>query len=169
MRIIGIDPGSINTGFGVIEKQGQKYLHLDNGVLKVQGEDVATRLALIFRGVQDLVQQYKPDVVAVETVFLNRNFQSALKLGQARGAAIAAAAVESIKVVEYSPAQIKQAVVGKGNADKHQVQYMVKMILGLSKKPVSDAADALACALCHSHFNHLQGRMAVLHEAGKKR
>lgn len=166
MRIIGIDPGSRKMGYGVIDQRGQKSSFLDGGIIKADGEDLAERLSVIYRGVQQLVREYSPDVVAVETVFLNRNFQSALKLGQARGAALAAVAMASVQVVEYSPAEIKQAVVGKGNADKQQVQYMVRIMLNLTHKPLADAADALACALCHSHFSRVRGRLAALSGKG---
>jgi len=125
---------------------------LTTGYVKTGGGDLAGRLKLIFEGISELVAEFQPEEAAIENIFMYRNADSALKLGQARGAAISAVSVQSIPVHEYTPAQIKKSIVGKGNASKEQVQHMVKALLSLSRTPQSDAADALATALCHSHF-----------------
>lgn len=156
--VLGIDPGSRVTGFGVVARQRGSETYIDSGCIRTGDGSLADRLRIIFHGVVDLVQQHRPTVVAIESVFLNRNADSALKLGQARGAAITAAAVNGVRVAEYSPAEIKQAVVGKGNADKAQIQYMVRVLLNLQSAPRSDAADALACALCHYRSEHAPGQ-----------
>jgi len=150
-RILGIDPGSRKTGFGIIEIDGKKIKHVINGRLMVGDGEFADRLRQIFEGLTDLIERYQPDMMAIEKVFLHKNADSALKLGQARGAAIVAATQAQLPVAEYSARQIKQSVVGKGGADKTQVQHMVKHLLNLSGTPQADAADALAVALCHAH------------------
>lgn len=151
-RILGIDPGSRTTGFGVVLVAGGFERYIDCGRISAGSGALPNRLKLIHEGIQQLIREHSPHVLAIESVFLNRNADSALKLGQARGAAIAAAAVLNVPVVEYTPATIKQAIVGKGNADKAQVQYMVQVLLKLPGAPSTDAADALACALCHSRL-----------------
>ena len=158
-RILGIDPGSRLTGYGIIEMQGPRAIWVNSGCIRIQGEDLASRLKIICLGIQELLDSYQPDEVAVEQVFMHRNPDSALKLGQARGAAISMVATRSIPVSEYSAKQIKKSVVGKGNAAKDQVQHMVKVLLGLSKMPQEDAADALAVALCHAHTRQTLGKM----------
>ncbi len=151
--ILGIDPGSRFTGYGVIEQQGQMFTYLGSGCIKAlsQGDDLASRLQTIFAGVSELIIQFKPDMFAIEQVFMGVNPGGALKLGQARGVAIVAATNTGLDIAEYSARQIKQAVVGTGAADKTQVQQMVKNILKLPGTPQADAADALAVALCHGH------------------
>ncbi|REL24363.1 crossover junction endodeoxyribonuclease RuvC [Thalassotalea euphylliae] len=151
--ILGIDPGSRFTGYGVIEQHGRKFTYLGSGCIKAiaAGEDLGTRLQTIFAGVSELIIQFKPDMFAIEQVFMATNPDSALKLGQARGAAIVAATNAGMSIAEYSARQIKQSVVGTGAADKTQVQHMVKSILKLPGTPQADAADALAVALCHAH------------------
>ena len=161
VRILGIDPGSRITGFGVIDVIGGKNVYVDSGCIKVAGDDLATRLKQIFNDVQEIVQRHQPDVMAIEKVFVQRNVDSALKLGQARGAAICAGGILDMPVFEYSPNQIKQAIVGRGHADKQQVQHMVKILLDLQRLPPSDAADALACGLCHSHTTGTLQRMSA--------
>ena len=151
IRILGIDPGSRLTGFGVIEFDARKTRYLSSGCIRTGTGPLPERLAAIFAGISELVEQYQPNEVAIEQVFMNRNADSALKLGQARGAAITAAVCRDIAVHEYSATQIKQAIVGRGHADKTQIQYMVTTMLGLPTMPQADAADALACALCHGH------------------
>jgi crossover junction endodeoxyribonuclease RuvC len=151
-RILGIDPGSRKTGFGIIELEGKKIKHIINGRLMVGDGDFADRLKQIFIGLTDIIERYQPDMMAIEKVFLHKNADSALKLGQARGAAICAAVNQSLTVHEYSATQIKKAVVGNGHAKKDQVQYMMSVILSLSEVPEEDAADALACALAHANF-----------------
>ncbi len=149
--ILGIDPGSRITGYGVIKQVGGKISYLGSGCIRLGDDPLPNRLNQIFDGVSQIIQQYKPDMFAIEQVFLAHNPDSALKLGQARGAAIVAATQNELSVAEYSARQIKQAVVGKGAADKNQVQHMVTYLLSLPAKPQADAADALAVALCHSH------------------
>ncbi len=160
-HILGIDPGSRVTGFGVIKVSGDRISYVASGCIRIEGDALPARLKDIFAGVNDIIAAYPLDEMAIEKVFIQRNVDSALKLGQARGAAISAVVMQSIPVFEYTPAQIKQAIVGKGGAAKHQVQHMVKALLGLPEVPQSDAADALACALCHSHtrqtLQHLPG------------
>tara|TARA_R110000744_G_scaffold2191_4_gene8722 strand:+ start:19087 stop:19608 length:522 start_codon:yes stop_codon:yes gene_type:complete len=149
--ILGIDPGSRITGYGVIHRVGRQQEYLGSGCIRMQGDALAPRLQQIFDGVSELILQYKPDMFAIEQVFMAKNPDSALKLGQARGAAMVAATNQGLDVAEYSARQIKQSVVGNGNAQKTQVQHMVTFILKLPGTPQADAADALAVALCHSH------------------
>lgn len=149
--ILGIDPGSRITGYGVIKQLGAKFEYLGSGCIRMQGDELASRLHQIYNGVSEIINQFQPTTFAIEQVFMAKNPDSALKLGQARGAAIVAATNMQLPVAEYSARQIKQSVVGKGNADKTQVQHMVTHILKLSATPQADAADALAVALCHSH------------------
>ncbi|MBT3047851.1 MAG: crossover junction endodeoxyribonuclease RuvC [gamma proteobacterium symbiont of Ctena orbiculata] len=151
LRIIGIDPGSRQTGYGLIDSDGMHSLHLAHGVLRLNAKPLPPRLGEIFKGISALIREYQPEVMAIEEVFVAKNPSSALKLGQARGAAICAAEHCGLSVVEYTPTRIKQAVVGTGRADKAQIQHMVKMILGLRERPQADAADALAVALSHAH------------------
>lgn len=149
--ILGIDPGSRITGYGVIRRQSNKTEYLGSGCIRTSGDKLDLRLAQIFDGVSELIKQFKPVEFAIEQVFMAKNPDSALKLGQARGAAIVAATQFSLPVFEYSARQIKQSVVGKGNAEKGQVQHMVMHLLKLPSTPQADAADALAVALCHQH------------------
>jgi crossover junction endodeoxyribonuclease RuvC len=151
--ILGIDPGSRFTGYGVIKQNGRQFEYLGSGCIKAlsKGDDLGSRLQTIFTGVSEIIRQFNPEQFAIEQVFMAKNPDSALKLGQARGAAIVAATNNSLVIAEYSARQIKQAVVGTGAADKSQVQHMVKSILKLSATPQADAADALAVALCHAH------------------
>ena len=152
VRILGIDPGSRITGFGIIDVEGQKNTHVHSGCIKTSAtEDFSIRLKEIFDEIYGLVKHYQPEEVAIEKVFMNKNADSALKLGQARGAAMVAAMQNEVEVFEYSPNSIKQAIVGRGHADKTQVQHMIKMLLLLSKTPQEDQADALAIAVCHAH------------------
>jgi crossover junction endodeoxyribonuclease RuvC len=150
-RILGIDPGSRLTGYGIIEISGRHCKYVASGCVRVTGATIPEKLQQIFEGLTDIIEQYHPEQVAVEMVFMARNPDSALKLGQARGAAIVAAVRYQLPVSEYSARQVKQAVVGKGAADKLQVQHMVKRLLNLPASPQADAADALAVALCHAH------------------
>ncbi len=149
--ILGIDPGSRITGYGVIRQVGMKFVYVASGCIRVQGTDLAPRLKQIYDGVSEIIRQYQPTDFAIEQVFMAKNPDSALKLGQARGAAIVAATNHDLAVAEYSARQIKQSVVGKGNADKTQVQHMVTHLLKLPGAPQADAADALAVAICHGH------------------
>lgn len=152
MIILGIDPGSHITGFGIIEVvNNNKQLYVASGSIRVAKNSFGEQLQQIFTKISDLVSLYKPNESAIEQVFVHANANSALKLGQARGAAIVAIAKGNIKVFEYSARQIKQAVVGYGNAEKNQVQHMVKLLLKLQNKPQADEADALAIAICHAN------------------
>ena len=158
MRILGIDPGSRITGFGVIEWAGGRVAYVESGCIRTGNGEFAERLKVIFDSVRDVIAIYRPEQVAVERVFMHKNPDSALKLGQARGAALCAVMVEGLKVSEYTPAEVKQATVGKGNAAKSQIQHMVQALLKLPGTPQEDAADALAVALCHLHTDQTAGR-----------
>lgn len=150
-RILGIDPGSRTTGYGVIERVGNEFRHIESGALRIRGATLPERLHAIFESVCEVLDRCQPTVFAIENVFMHRNADSALKLGQARGAAICSAANRDIEVFEYTPAEIKQSVVGRGNAAKPQVQMMVRAILNMKTNPQADEADALACAICHGN------------------
>ncbi len=148
--ILGIDPGSRLTGYGIIEAHGQKVSYIASGCIRIDTKkDLAYRLKQIMQCVTQLIEEFKPDEFAIEQVFLGKNVDSALKLGQARGAAIVAAAMLDLPVSEYAARSVKQAVTGTGAADKEQVQKMVQLLLKLLGKPQEDAADALAIAICH--------------------
>lgn len=150
-RILGIDPGSRVTGFGIIEIQpGDKIRCMTEGCIRLQGEEVV-RLGTLWKEIETVVATFRPQVVAIEQIFVHKNALSALKLGQARGAAIAACVREALPVYSYAPRQIKLAVTGIGSAEKSQVQRMIQVLLALQKEPQKDAADALAVALCHWH------------------
>jgi crossover junction endodeoxyribonuclease RuvC len=150
MRVLGIDPGSRITGYGIVDQNGNKLVHVDNGAIFTdKSPDFAGRLKKIFDGLSEVIEQYRPDEVAIENIFFSTNVQSALKLGQARGAAIVAAVHAGLPVAEYSALQVKQAVVGQGRAEKGQVQKMLKALLGLPETAQADASDALAVAVCH--------------------
>ena len=149
--ILGIDPGSRITGYGVIQQKGSKCLYVASGCIRTKGDTLAPKLDMIFNGVSEIIQQYQPTEFGIEQVFMAKNADSALKLGQARGAAIVAATQANLYVCEYSARQIKQAVTGTGGATKDQVQAMVVQILSLSGRPQADAADGLAIAICHAH------------------
>jgi crossover junction endodeoxyribonuclease RuvC len=150
-RILGLDPGSQRTGYAVIETNGGKIAYLVSGAIKTQGDSLAERLQQIFAAVDQLTSEFKPDEVAIERVFMHRNADSALKLGQARGAALSATFAVRPRVFEYAPREVKLAVVGTGGAQKDQVQLMVKRLLNIAGPLAEDAADALAIALCHAH------------------
>jgi len=160
--ILGIDPGSRLTGYGVVRQYGSKFEYIASGCIRMTTGEMPDRLAQIFDGVREIIRQTQPDVFAIEQVFMARNPDSALKLGQARGAAIVAAKFAGLPVFEYSARQVKQSVVGTGAAAKEQVQHMVKTLLKLPASPQADAADALAVALCHGHTQqsliHLSGQ-----------
>jgi crossover junction endodeoxyribonuclease RuvC len=158
-RILGIDPGSRLTGFGVLDLEREKATYVASGTIKSLDGDFSARLKQIFESVSEIVEQYQPDVVAVESVFMAKNAGSALKLGHARSAAICATFAYDVEVVEYAPREIKQAIVGTGAATKEQVQHMVVSLLQLEGVPAADAADALAAALCHGHQRRIRGRL----------
>ncbi|MGB8338222.1 MAG: crossover junction endodeoxyribonuclease RuvC [Burkholderiales bacterium] len=161
MRILGIDPGLRLTGFGVIEKNGQSLRYITSGVVKVPVTELPERLKTILNSIGEIISLHQPMEVAIEKVFVNVNPQSTLLLGQARGAAICAAVLQNLPVSEYTALQVKQAVVGNGHAKKEQVQEMVKRLLKLEGVPSPDAADALACAICHAHGGLGLGNLAT--------
>ena len=158
VRILGLDPGSRRTGFGVIECRGGELRPIAHGCLNVASAAPAARLRLIFEGLQALLSEHGPSEVAVERVFVSRNADSALKLGQARGAALCAIPA-AVPVFEYAPRAIKLAVVGSGAAEKFQVAQMIRALLALAERPAADAADALAVAICHAHQRYLHARI----------
>ncbi|CDZ78193.1 Crossover junction endodeoxyribonuclease RuvC [Legionella massiliensis] len=162
--ILGIDPGSRITGYGLIKEENRKIQYLDSGCIRTSEGELSQRLLQIFDGICQLMDEYSPDEVAIEQVFIHQNPSSALKLGHARGVAMVAAASHRIMVNEYSPREIKQSVVGYGAAQKEQVKHMVVSLLMLNSPPQSDAADALAIAICHSHMRH---GLAALQQLGK--
>jgi crossover junction endodeoxyribonuclease RuvC len=162
IRILGIDPGSRITGFGVIDSDGRRSVHVASGCIRTADTGLPARLQVIFSGVQDLMAEYRPTAVAVEQVFMARNADSALKLGQARSAAICATFDVGAEVFEYAARAIKQAIVGIGHADKAQVSHMVAVLLNHRETLQPDAADALAVALCHAHTRPLLARLARL-------
>ena len=151
MRILGIDPGLRVTGFGIVEQTGQRLAYVTSGCIRTADAQLPERIKTILDGLAEVMEQGQPDHVAIEKVFVNVNPQSTLLLGQARGAAICAAVGRSLPVAEYTALQVKQAVVGNGHAKKEQVQEMVRRLLTLPGVPGTDAADALACAICHAH------------------
>ena len=154
MRILGLDPGSRRTGYGVIECSPAKQTQVANGCIVAGTGSLNERLRCIFEGVQSLIERFKPDEIAVERVFLNRNVDSALKLGHARGAALCAVPGQT-PVFEYAPRAIKLAVVGFGGAEKEQVAHMIRALLGVEGRLPADASDALAVALCHANSRRL--------------
>lgn len=149
--ILGIDPGSRITGYAIIEARQKQLLYVSSGCIRVAGKTLAQNLDQIYAGISEVIQKHNPHEAAIEQVFMHQNPGSALKLGQARGVAIVAAAQRALNVAEYSARQVKQAVVGYGAAKKEQVQQMVRTLLNLSGIPQADAADALAVAICHAH------------------
>ncbi len=162
VRILGIDPGLRVTGFGIIDKQGSKLMYVSSGAIKSgTGGDLPGRLRIIVESINEVIAGHRPQQAAVEKVFVNVNPQSTLLLGQARGAAIGALVLAGLPVAEYTALQVKQAVVGRGKAAKEQVQHMVVRLLQLSGAPGPDAADALACAICHAHGGQGLGAMAT--------
>jgi crossover junction endodeoxyribonuclease RuvC len=162
MRILGIDPGLRVTGFGVLEKSGQKLTYVTSGCIRTAPNgELPERIRTILEGLSQVIAEMRPAQVAVEKVFVNVNPQSTLLLGQARGAAICAAVIRDLPVSEYTALQVKQAVVGNGHAKKEQVQEMVRRLLKLPGDPSPDAADALACAICHAHGGLGLGKLAT--------
>lgn len=159
LRILGIDPGSRLTGFGVLDFEADNPTYVASGTVQSTTGEFPDRLKLIFESVSRIVAEYRPDVVAIESVFVHRNVGSALKLGQARSAALCATFESDIDVFEYAPREIKLAVVGNGGASKEQVQHMVTSLLRLDGAPSADAADALAAALCHGHQRIMRSRL----------
>lgn len=160
MIILGIDPGSRKTGYAIIDNQANSIKHIHSGFLKVAGDSFPERLGYIFTELSAIITQYKPITMSIENVFMHKNADSALKLGQARGAAICAGAHHGLKVAEYAPREIKKALVGKGAASKQQVQYLCQHYLNIKKELQEDEADAIAVAFCHAQT------LAVEHKVG---
>jgi len=154
MIILGIDPGSRITGYGLINCVGVRNEYIASGCIRIKGDALPDRLRQVYQGVSQIIEQYCPQEMAIEQVFMAKNADSALKLGQARGVAIVAGSNQELPVYEYAARKVKQSVVGKGSADKSQVQHMVAHLLKLPGLPQADAADALAIALCHAHSRH---------------
>lgn len=158
-RILGIDPGSRITGYGIIEESPRGYRYIASGSIRISADYFPDRLKQIFDGVLEIVDLYQPEQLAIEQVFMHKNADSALKLGQARGAAICAVQVTDLPVFEYAARQVKQALVGKGSAEKLQVQHMVKILLNLQGELQIDASDALGISLCHAHYQQTARRL----------
>jgi crossover junction endodeoxyribonuclease RuvC len=159
MRILGIDPGSRITGYGVIEGSLNGYKYIASGSIQIHADYFPDRLKQIFDGILEVVERYQPEQMAIEQVFMHKNADSALKLGQARGAAICAVQTTGLPVFEYAARQVKQAVVGKGNAEKTQVQHMVKILLNIQGDLQIDASDALGISICHAHYQQTAKRL----------
>lgn len=153
IRILGIDPGSQITGFGVIERTRRGEHYITSGCIRIAKYSWENRLKSIFEGISDVISEFQPQIVAVEKIFVHKNVASTLKLGQARGAAVVAAVMQGLCIAEYTPRQVKKTVVGYGAADKKQIQHMIQTLLQLNGVPQSDAADALAIAMCHSQIS----------------
>ena len=161
IRILGIDPGLTVTGYGVLDKNGNKLFYVTSGRIRTPDAELAQRLKAILDGLNEVIAVHHPAQVALEKVFVNVNPQSTLLLGQARGTAICAAVMHGLPVAEYTALQVKKAVVGNGHAEKRQVQAMVRRLLRLGADPSPDAADALACAICHAHGGQGLGKLAT--------
>lgn len=162
---MGIDPGSRFTGFALIDSDGQHSRHIHSGCIKLGNKPFPERLGMIYIELADLIRDYSPSQMAIESVFVSKNPSSALKLGQARGAAICAGVVQELSVAEYTPREVKQAIVGKGSADKTQVQHMTKILLNIHAELQEDQADALGIALCHAHVSAFNNRIK---QAGRR-
>jgi len=164
IRILGIDPGSRFTGYGIVESEGNHLRHVTSGTIRLGDADYPDRLRRIFVEISGVIDAEAPTEAAVERVFMNRNADSAIKLGQARGVAVVACSMRDLPLHEYSANQIKQALVGRGHAAKPQIQHMVRVLLNLREAPQADAADALAVAICHAHtrssLQHMPGNAA---------
>ncbi|MGH1427041.1 MAG: crossover junction endodeoxyribonuclease RuvC [Arenicella sp.] len=154
MRVLGIDPGSQIMGVGILDAEGNATTHVFSESLRLPKGELPPRLGRIFQRLDELIAEFKPDLMAIEKVFLAKNPQAALTLGHARGAAILAGVNAGLSVSEYSATQIKKTIVGRGRADKSQVQHMVRVLLNLRSVPEVDESDALACAICHVHHQH---------------
>lgn len=169
MLILGIDPGSRSTGFGLIDNQPSKMTYVDSGFIKSEEKELALRIGFIFEQLQTLIRQYHPEQMSIEKVFMHKNADSALKLGQARGAALCAAHQGGVKVYEYAPREIKLTVVGQGAAEKVQVNHMVGRLLSIRKKLQADESDALAIAVCHAQHLALQQKTGIQAALFKRR
>ncbi len=161
MIILGIDPGSRCTGFGLIDNQPSRITYMHSGFFKIRGESLPQRLGQIYQHIDELIRQFQPQQMSIEQVFMHRNADSALKLGQARGAAICAGHMAGLEIAEYAAREIKQALVGSGAASKEQVQHMVKHLLGLREPLQMDESDGLAIAICHAQFYATQQKTGL--------
>jgi len=159
--ILGIDPGSRCTGFGLIDNQPSRITYMHSGFFKIRGESLPQRLGQIYQHIDELIRQFQPQQMSIEQVFMHRNADSALKLGQARGAAICAGHMAGLEIAEYAAREIKQALVGSGAASKEQVQHMVKHLLGLREPLQMDESDGLAIAICHAQFYATQQKTGL--------
>jgi crossover junction endodeoxyribonuclease RuvC len=168
-RILGIDPGSRHTGFGVLDFDHERATYVASGTVNSLDGEFPDRLKQIFVSVREIVEQYRPDIVAIESVFMAKNASSALKLGHARSAALCATFAFDVEIFEYAPREIKQAIVGTGSATKEQVQHMIVSLLQLEGVPAPDASDALAAALCHGHQHRIRGRLSNVANAVSSR
>ena len=169
MTILGIDPGSRITGFGVIKIYQNKVYYVASGCIRITEKSTANRLKQIAEGINEIIKLYKPTDSSIEQIFMFQNPMGAIKLGQARGVAMCTLAQNGLNVAEYSAKQIKQAVVGTGQADKTQVQHMVQALLNLNKKPQADAGDALAIAICHYHSNKILDKIGNANKISRGR
>ncbi len=161
MIILGIDPGSRITGFGLIDNHANRIEYIGSGNIKVSGDSLPQRLGNIFTAINEVILKHQPEHMSIENVFMARNADSALKLGQARGAAICAAYQAGLEIAEYAPREIKQAIVGTGAANKDQVQHMVKRLLGIRQLLQVDEADGLAIAICHAQYYATQQKTGI--------
>ena len=168
-RILGIDPGSRFTGYGLIEMNAGTARHISHGTIRLPQSEITEKLSTLFQQLILIIDEFGPDEVSVENIFLHKNADSALKLGQARGCAITACAEKNLPVFEYTANQVKQATVGRGHAAKQQVQHMIKVLLCLESAPEVDAADALAIAICHGHHREGLKRMAGARQHNRRR
>jgi crossover junction endodeoxyribonuclease RuvC len=159
MRILGVDPGSRITGYGIIEGTANGYRYIASGSIVIKADYFPDRLKQIFDGIVQIVELYRPEQMAIEQVFMHKNADSALKLGQARGAAICAVQTAGLPVFEYAARQVKQAIVGRGSAEKTQVQHMVKILLNIQGELQVDAGDALGISICHAHYQQTAQRL----------
>jgi len=169
ITILGIDPGSRLTGYGVIKTDGQSHTYVASGCIRTPTGEMPDRLSVIYHDISEVIQQYRPEEAAIENIFICKNPSSALKLGHARGAALVALASSGLLISEYAPRLVKQAIVGYGAAQKSQVQHMICIMLKLSDVPQADAADALAVALCHAQHRAFSDGKALLLTASKRR
>ena len=156
LRILGVDPGSVKTGVGIIDIQGNRMRHVHHAMIRTGKGEFDERLHILFSGLSKIISEFKPDSAAMEDLFVSKNVSSALKLGQARGALVAACGYHGLRVSPYSPTKVKQAVVGFGRAEKGQIGHMVRMLLHPPEPCPEDAADALAVAICHAHHSPMQ-------------
>ncbi len=161
MIILGVDPGTIKTGYGLIFKDGGRMKALNCGIIKMNSKSpIAERLTMIYNGLLEVIREFQPDVIALEDVFFSTNVKSAIRIGEARSVVMLLSGLNDIELAEYKPTRVKQSVVGNGRASKQQVQGMVKVLLGLKEAPPEDASDALAVALCYCHMQ--KGQIASL-------